>query len=266
MSTPAKTVTDLRLLLFPLRQQKANLARIRDNQRRSRARRREYIAELEQRLRNFELEGVSASSEVQLAARRVAEENRQLRELLHKHGFQDEYIAQFLLQQSGSTDPSSGHRFSAGDHVQALQQVISPRRPVSLDSGVPFPLPSQVTREMPTASLSTASAAPWDPQQVAMSSFGHPQVVPPAPHPYASPAFTEGPATSLRQPSFQPLNPPSSLLDDVSQHGGTTPAGGENTAAISYLSINPYHNPTGRDFPPQQPPPPPPPPPGPGYY
>ncbi|KAL7919701.1 hypothetical protein ACQKWADRAFT_187592 [Trichoderma austrokoningii] len=250
--------------------QKANLARIRDNQRRSRARRREYIAELEQRLRNFELEGVSASSEVQLAARRVAEENRQLRELLHKHGFQDDYIAQFLLQQSGSTDPSSGHRFSAGDHVQALQQVITPRRPVSLDSGVAFPLPSQVTRDMPTASLSTAGAASWDPQQVAMSSFGHPQVVSPASHPYASPAFSEGPAASLRQqPSFQPLNPPSSsLLEDVSQHGGTTTAGGDNAAAMGYLSINPYHNPTGRDFPPQppQPPPPPPPPPGSGYY
>lgn len=196
----------------------------------------------------------------------MAEENRQLRELLHKHGFQDEYIAQFLLQQSGSADPSSGHRFSAGDHVQNLQNVITPRRPVSLDSGVPFSLPSQVTREMPTASLSAASAAPWDPQQVAMSSFGHPQVVPPAPHPYASQAFTEGPTASLRQPSFQPLSASSSLLDDVSQHGGTTPAGGENTAAMSYLSINPYHNPTARDFPPQPPPPPPPPPPGSGYY
>ncbi|KAM0248523.1 hypothetical protein ACHAQJ_009428 [Trichoderma viride] len=244
--------------------QKANLARIRDNQRRSRARRREYIAELEQRLRNFELEGVSASSEVQLAARRVAEENRQLRELLHKHGFQDEYITQFLLQQGGSTDPGSGHRFSAGDHVQALQQVIGPRRPVSLDTGVAFPLPSQVTREMASASLSSVSAAPWDPQQVAMSSFGHPQVVQPGPHSYASPAFTDGPAASLRPSSFQSLNPSSSLLDDVSQHGGTTPAGGENPAAMNYIPMNPYHNPTGRDFPPSQPPPPPPP--GPGYY
>lgn len=259
-------MSDLRLLLFPLWQQKANLARIRDNQRRSRARRREYIAELEQRLRNFELEGVSASSEVQLAARRVAEENRQLRELLHKHGFQDEYITQFLLQQGGSADPSSGHRFSAGDHLQQLQQAITPRRPVSLDSGVPYQLPSQVTREMPTASLSTPSAASWDPQQVAMSGFGHAQVVPAASHPYATPAFTEGPATSLRQSSFQALNPPSSLLDDVSQHGGTTPAGGDNTAGMSYLSINPYHNPTGRDFSTQPPPPPPPPPSGPGYY
>jgi hypothetical protein len=99
---------------------------------------------------------------------------------------------------------------------------------------------------------------------VAMSSFGHPQVVPPGPHSYNSPAFTDGPAASLRASSFQPLNPSNSLLDDVSQHGGTTPAGGENPAAMNYLNMNPYHNPTGRDFPP--PPPPPPPPPGSGYY
>ncbi|KAL7789531.1 hypothetical protein V8C37DRAFT_213079 [Trichoderma ceciliae] len=241
--------------------QKANLARIRDNQRRSRARRREYIAELEQRLRSYELSGVEASAEVQMAARRVAEENRQLRELLHKHGFQDEYISQFLLQQSGSTTDPSGHRFSAGDPVQALQQIITPRRPVSLDSGVSFPLPSQVTREMASASLSAGSAASWDPQQVAMSSFGHPQVVPPGPHSYTSPAFTDGPAPSLRSSSFQPLNPSSSLLDDVSQHGGSTqqPAVGENAAAMNYITMNPYHNPTARDFPP-------PPAPGGGYY
>ncbi|KAH6607722.1 hypothetical protein Trco_004035 [Trichoderma cornu-damae] len=244
--------------------QKANLARIRDNQRRSRARRREYIAELEQRLRNFELEGVAASSEVQLAARRVAEENRQLRELLHKHGFQDEYISQFLLQQAGSTDPGSGHRFSAGDPVQALQQIISPRRPMLLDTGLPFPMPNQVTREMASASLSAGSAAPWDPQQVAMPSFGHPQVVPPGPHPYASPAFTEGPAAApppLRTISYQSLNPSGSLAEDVSQHS-------ENAAAINFnIPMSPYHNAAVRDFPPPVPaPPPPPPPPGGGYY
>ncbi|KAL7933640.1 hypothetical protein V8C35DRAFT_47890 [Trichoderma chlorosporum] len=241
--------------------QKANLARIRDNQRRSRARRREYIAELEQRLRAYELSGVEASSEVQLAARRVAEENRQLRELLHKHGFQDDYISSFLLQQAGAS--------SSTDSVQALQQIIAPRRPVSLDSGVPFPLPSQVTREMASASLSSVSAAPWDPQQVAMPSFGHPhvaaqQVVPaPGPHTYTSPVFTEGPAVSLRSSSFQHLGPSSSLLEDVSQHGGTTqPTVGENPAALNYIPMNPYHTPTTRDFPPPQQQPPP----GGGYY
>ncbi|KAL7950008.1 hypothetical protein V8C42DRAFT_340890 [Trichoderma barbatum] len=241
--------------------QKANLARIRDNQRRSRARRREYIAELEQRLRAYELSGVEASSEVQLAARRVAEENRQLRELLHKHGFQDDYISSFLLQQAGAT--------SSTDLVQALQTTIAPRRPVALDSSVSFSLPSQVTRELASASLAAASAAPWDPQQVAMSSFGHPhvapqQVVPPGPHTYTSPVFTEGPAPPLRSSSFQHMNTSSSLLEDVSQHGGTTqPNVGENPAALNYIPMNPYHNPTARDFPP---PPQPPPPPGGGYY
>lgn len=243
------------------RQQKANLARIRDNQRRSRARRREYIAELEQRLRAYELSGVEASSEVQLAARRVAEENRQLRELLHKHGFQDEYVSSFLLQQAGTS--------SSTDPVQALQQIITPRRPVALESGMPFAMQSQVTREMASGSLSAATAAPWDPQQVAMSPFAHPHVaaqqpvVPPAQHPYASPVFTEGPPASLRSSSFQQMNPSTSLLDDVSQHSGTTqPSVGENPAAMSYIHMNPYQNPSARDYPPG----PPPPPTGGGYY
>ncbi|KAL6884229.1 hypothetical protein HDV57DRAFT_450438 [Trichoderma longibrachiatum] len=241
--------------------QKANLARIRDNQRRSRARRREYIAELEQRLRAYELSGVEASSEVQLAARRVAEENRQLRELLHKHGFQDEYVSSFLLQQAGTS--------SSTDPVQALQQIITPRRPVALESGMPFAMQSQVTREMASGSLSAATAAPWDPQQVAMSPFAHPHVaaqqpvVPPAQHPYASPVFTEGPPASLRSSSFQQMNPSTSLLDDVSQHSGTTqPSVGENPAAMSYIHMNPYQNPSARDYPPG----PPPPPTGGGYY
>lgn len=55
-------------------------ARIRENQRRSRARRKEYLQELEQKLRKCEQAGVNASVDIQLAARGVAEENKRLRE------------------------------------------------------------------------------------------------------------------------------------------------------------------------------------------
>ncbi|CAF9943205.1 MAG: hypothetical protein ALECFALPRED_010837 [Alectoria fallacina] len=55
-------------------------ARIRENQRRSRARRKEYLQELEQKLRKCEQAGVEASVDIQLAARKVAEENKRLRE------------------------------------------------------------------------------------------------------------------------------------------------------------------------------------------
>lgn len=56
--------------------------RIRDNQRRSRARRKEYLQELETRYRQCEQTGVEASAEIQAAARKVVDENRRLRELL----------------------------------------------------------------------------------------------------------------------------------------------------------------------------------------
>ncbi|KAF2838760.1 hypothetical protein M501DRAFT_907401, partial [Patellaria atrata CBS 101060] len=65
---------------------KDHLARIRDNQRRSRARRKEYLQELEWKYRNCEQLGVEASAEIQLAARRVLEENKRLRALLKQKG------------------------------------------------------------------------------------------------------------------------------------------------------------------------------------
>ncbi|KAF2083285.1 hypothetical protein K490DRAFT_18352, partial [Saccharata proteae CBS 121410] len=61
-------------------------ARIRDNQRRSRARRKEYLQELETKYRNCEQKGVEASAEIQAAAKRVLEENRRLRALLRQQG------------------------------------------------------------------------------------------------------------------------------------------------------------------------------------
>jgi hypothetical protein len=73
-------------------QKTANLARIRDNQRRSRARRKDYLKELETRYRNCEQVGVSASTEIQAAARGVVEENRRLRNLLKAYGVSDAEI------------------------------------------------------------------------------------------------------------------------------------------------------------------------------
>ncbi|KAL8687252.1 MAG: hypothetical protein Q9224_005206, partial [Gallowayella concinna] len=58
----------------------SDAARIRDNQRRSRARRAEYVRELEDKVRAYEKEGVQATTEVQASARRVVEENGLLRQ------------------------------------------------------------------------------------------------------------------------------------------------------------------------------------------
>ncbi|KAI8648147.1 hypothetical protein NCS56_01546900 [Fusarium sp. Ph1] len=148
--------------------QKANLARIRENQRRSRARRREYLQELEQRLRVYELQGVEASSEVQQAARRVAEENRQLRGLLNRHGITDDYISSYLHTggAAAQSDPTPIPHFPSSnpsDAVQSLQHVITPRRPAPLDPGVSYIVPPQESNEISTASASTTNISPWEP-------------------------------------------------------------------------------------------------------
>ncbi|PPJ56828.1 hypothetical protein CBER1_10155 [Cercospora berteroae] len=65
------------------------LARVRSNQRRSRARRKEYVQELEERVRCCERQGVQATAEVQAAAKKIAAENVYLRQLLHKNGVWD---------------------------------------------------------------------------------------------------------------------------------------------------------------------------------
>ncbi len=63
-----------------------SVIRIRNNQWRSRARRKEYLQELESKLRKYENMGVKASMEIQASARLVAEENRRLGALLQSRG------------------------------------------------------------------------------------------------------------------------------------------------------------------------------------
>lgn len=60
-----------------------------DNQRRSRARRKEYLQELEAKYRSCEAVGAEASQEIQTAARKVLDENKRLRRLLRTQGFSD---------------------------------------------------------------------------------------------------------------------------------------------------------------------------------
>jgi hypothetical protein len=76
--------------------QKLAALRNRENQRRSRARRKDYIQELEQRIRQYETAGVKATAEVQAAARKVSEENIGLRSLLGIYGVDNGRIEEFL--------------------------------------------------------------------------------------------------------------------------------------------------------------------------
>lgn len=167
----------------PTPQHQANLARIRDNQRRSRARKREYLQELEQRLRLYELHGIEAPTEVQLAARRVADENRHLRDLLAKHGISDDYISSYLqavmataattvdphnpqLAPAAPGPPGGGglgaQAAGSSQPVQSLQQQLKPRR---LDTGTaPFALSVQTSPQDSIASVSTTASSLWEAQ------------------------------------------------------------------------------------------------------
>ncbi|EME78154.1 uncharacterized protein MYCFIDRAFT_33839, partial [Pseudocercospora fijiensis CIRAD86] len=58
----------------------------RNNQRKSRARKKEYLESLESKWKQCEEVGMEASAEVQSLARAVLEENKHLRQLLQEHG------------------------------------------------------------------------------------------------------------------------------------------------------------------------------------
>ncbi|KAI1152350.1 hypothetical protein F4825DRAFT_311129 [Nemania diffusa] len=74
----------------------ADTAQNRENQQRSRARRREYVAGLEARVREFESREVRASLEMQRAAREVAWVNERLVELLVARGVTRGEVDEFL--------------------------------------------------------------------------------------------------------------------------------------------------------------------------
>ncbi|KAH7087704.1 hypothetical protein FB567DRAFT_495759 [Paraphoma chrysanthemicola] len=93
-------------------------ARIRDNQRRSRNRRKELIEDLQRRVRDYELKGIEATQDMQRAARRVANENVGLRTLLAQRGVTavdvDAFLQAFnngevisIARSTIATDPAS---------------------------------------------------------------------------------------------------------------------------------------------------------------
>jgi hypothetical protein len=162
--------------ILTLSKEKANLARIRDNQRRSRARRKEYLQELEARLRQCELHGIEASAEIQLAARKVADENRKLRELLSLHGIRDDSVEGYLQSsQAGDTLLSSQYP-SRSMPVQALQHLLQARKPYFTEGQAGQPDSAMAASESPESSLTSVNTAqsPWDLDRLSNSDTLHP--------------------------------------------------------------------------------------------
>ncbi|MCJ1432043.1 hypothetical protein MMC27_001399 [Xylographa pallens] len=115
----------------------SNLARIRDNQRRSRARRKEHLQDTEKRLRELEREGVEVSTDIQKAARRVVEENIRLRSLLRLHGVTDVEIDEHLRGSVNGTQENSPLT-----HLRVPEHPIASERPAKpiRNANVPVPI------------------------------------------------------------------------------------------------------------------------------
>src|SRR3569833_4517764 len=107
-------------------------ARIRDNQRLLRAKRKEHQKKLEQQLSLYHRQGIAASTEIQMAARKVADENKMLRTLLNKLGVNNNNIEVYLQSSADTTaDTLSGAPLTDPSAVETLETLLEPRRPRS---------------------------------------------------------------------------------------------------------------------------------------
>ncbi|KAJ5294684.1 hypothetical protein N7508_009505 [Penicillium antarcticum] len=174
-------------------------ARIRDNQRRSRTRRKEYVHDLEQRLRAFEKLGVKATQEVQAAGKKVASENVLLRSLLMLHGVTETQITQYLelhghvpssIPPQSRAEPSSGSQ-NPLQIAQSLHPVAYHHRPTN---------PSQDELKNPSHEQSQASLEyiPSESNEYKGVNFLHTQESGPESASIPTPVTTE-PQTESRQ-------------------------------------------------------------------
>ncbi|KAF3916545.1 hypothetical protein ABW20_dc0102134 [Dactylellina cionopaga] len=117
--------------------------RIRENQRRSRAKRKEYLNSLEQRLAEYSTKGVQATIEMQIAARAVALENQRLRNLLTTVGVSNEEVNTYLQSfksfdkfQDKRPEQFLSHQHSADFGVETVHsEKLAPAADASAELG-----------------------------------------------------------------------------------------------------------------------------------
>ncbi len=102
----------------------ARTARLTENKRRYRARQKEYVADLERRLAEARAQGIRATTQVQLAARKVAAENGRLRELLRLAGFDDDEMDLWAQREGCGNKPEPGGTASGTDSGCARRREI----------------------------------------------------------------------------------------------------------------------------------------------
>lgn len=141
-------------------QDDSRAARLRENKRRSRARQKEYVQSLEKRDRETRQRQVTAAIEVQIAARKVSEENRRLRALLRKVGVPDEVVDARLAGEEvdlcvgGPRDVGRGRK-DGGSAAPAYRPETGNERelrsllPPTTLPVPPFPTPQPTTSALP---------------------------------------------------------------------------------------------------------------------
>jgi hypothetical protein len=102
------------------------LNRIRNNQRRSRARQKEYIEDLEKRVRAFESLGAQAGVELQATAQKVAIENSLLRALLGQYGVTPVEVETYLNGRCTDSNISSFAPASYPPRRPPLSDLVKP--------------------------------------------------------------------------------------------------------------------------------------------
>ncbi|KAK6527539.1 hypothetical protein TWF694_004522 [Orbilia ellipsospora] len=107
--------------------------RIRDNKRRYRARKKEYVEEIERKLQDYQQQGIQASREIQVAALRVVEENTRLKELLRHVGVDDCTIQAWLQ----------------GGVVSSLPKICSPVAETEIGRGSVEKCPNKLRGDHP---------------------------------------------------------------------------------------------------------------------
>ncbi|KAM4067839.1 hypothetical protein HRG_012407 [Hirsutella rhossiliensis] len=102
--------------------------------------------------------------------------NKQLQELLNRHGISDDQIARFLQSGTLPLDSNQGQPFHADDPsaaVRSLQRLLMPRHLASLDEDFSLYLSGQSIRNPSTTEGSMTSSSVWEPSQLVTSSYGY---------------------------------------------------------------------------------------------
>lgn len=163
--------------------------------------------ELEARLRDYEQVGIEASAEIQSAARRVLDENRKLRALLHERGVSESEVVAAM----GDLNDRSYDQVSASASLSAmLERRITCDTPAFLNSPTtPHPLDVRNSPDTPTNS----SLMNTMPRSAALSSNDSP-----SPHSIVSGIGTPPPSFH-GTPYLHALTPdPETNPEDVAQY------------------------------------------------